>query len=276
MNLIQTLYLDPGKDPFRDSFGWAAPEYHLMGWALGCLQLHKIYGKVDLFANGQAARLLIDKLQLPYSEVHLTHDNLSLPFPALWALAKIYTYSLQDRPFLHVDGDVFIFEPLNPDLLNGELIAQNVEVATKDLYLPAQKQIMKHLAFFPHCVKKDFENGVPIQACNAGVIGGNNPAFFHDFSAAAFDYVNKNVNRLKNIDINAFNVFFEQHMFYALAKEKGLPACKPKYKMFMCELCDCSIANSIRLNRKKYIKSIKIIKLKKKHSILFVRLFYKF
>jgi len=31
MNFIQTLYIDPDKDPFHDSFGWAAPEYHLMG-----------------------------------------------------------------------------------------------------------------------------------------------------------------------------------------------------------------------------------------------------
>ena len=28
MNFIQTLYIDKLKDPFKDCFGWAAPEYH--------------------------------------------------------------------------------------------------------------------------------------------------------------------------------------------------------------------------------------------------------
>jgi len=37
MNYIQTFYINPDKDPFRDSFGWVAPEYHLMGWALSSL-----------------------------------------------------------------------------------------------------------------------------------------------------------------------------------------------------------------------------------------------
>ena len=119
MNLLQTLYIDKSKDLFRDSFGWAAPEYHLMGWALSCLQLHKVYGNITLFANSQAADLLIDKLQLPYTEVNLAHNKLTLIHPNLWALPKIYTYSLQEHPFLHIDGDVFLFEPFNPNLFEG-------------------------------------------------------------------------------------------------------------------------------------------------------------
>jgi len=222
MNFIQTLYIESGKDPFRDSFGWAAPEYHLMGWALSCLQLNEVYGKVVLYANSQAARLLIDAMQLPYSAIHLTHDKLTLPHPALWALSKIYTYSIQEHPFLHIDGDVFLFKPLHPKLLNGELIAQNVEVATEKLYIPAQKLLMQYLEFFPPCVKKDFEGNMPIRACNAGVLGGNNLSFFRDYTDAAFDYVYKNMNILKYMNINMFNVFFEQHLFYALAREKDI------------------------------------------------------
>ena len=132
MNFIQTFYINPDKDPFRDSFGWVAPEYHLMGWTLSCLLLHKIYGKVALYDNSPAARLLIDTLQLPYSDVQVTHDKLTLPHPDLWALPKIYTCSLQEEPFLHIDGDVFLFKPFDDGLLEGALIAQNIEIETKD------------------------------------------------------------------------------------------------------------------------------------------------
>ena len=223
MIFIQTLYIDETKDPFRDFFGWVRPEYHLIGWALSCLQLHKLYGNIILFANNQAARLLIDTLQLPYSEVNLALDKLTLLHPDLWALPKIYTYSLQEQPFLHVDGDVFLFKPFDSGLLEVELIAQNVEVATENFYGITQKDLMRHFDFLPPCVRKDFESSIPFQACNAGIMGGHNLSFFQEYAATAFDYVYKNADSLKHIRVNGFNVFFEQHLFYALSKEKGIP-----------------------------------------------------
>ena len=118
MKFIQTFHIDSEKNPFRYPFGWVAPEYHLMGWALSCLQLQKVYGKVSLFANSPAVYLLVDTLQLPYTDVQVTHDKLTLIHTDLWALPKIYTYSLQERPFLHVDGDVFIFTNMRQLYLN--------------------------------------------------------------------------------------------------------------------------------------------------------------
>jgi hypothetical protein len=97
MKLIQTLYLQPSKNPFKDSFGWTSPMYHLMGWTLSCLQLKKIYPKVEIYTNSSAAKLLIDTLELPYDKVNVTHDNLYLANENLWALPKIFTYSLQDE-----------------------------------------------------------------------------------------------------------------------------------------------------------------------------------
>ena len=223
MNYIQTLYIDTLKDPFRDSFGWVAPEYHLMSWALSCLQLHKLYGNISLFANSPAACLLIDTLQLPYTDVQLVHNELTLIHPNLWALPKLYTYSLQEQPFLHIDGDVFLFSPFNSSLLEGELIAQNVEVETKDYYTPTKKELMRSFTYLPPCVKRDFERETPILAVNAGILGGNHIRFFHDYAVLAFDYVDKNADRLKHINVNRFNVFFEQHLFFAAAKENGIP-----------------------------------------------------
>ena len=223
VNIIQTLHINSGKDPFRDSFGWVTPEYHLMGWALSCLQLYNLYGKISLYANSKSARLLVDTLKLPYTCTCISHNKLTLIHPDLWALPKIYTYSLQEQPFLHVDGDVFLFKPFHPALLEGELIAQNVEVATENYYTSTQKTLMRHFDYFPPCVKQDFESGIPVQAVNAGILGGNNIPFFHDYAALAFEYINKNAAGLNKINVNSFNVFFEQHLFYALSKEKGSP-----------------------------------------------------
>jgi len=220
--IVQTLYFNNSVDPLVHNFEWAAPVYHLMGWALSCLQIKKFYGSVTLHANTPAAALLIDTLNLPYDQVHITHDNLILPHHNLWALPKIYTYSLQKEPFLHLDGDVFIFDKFSDDLLTGDLIAQNEEVAT-DYYLETQKELMTHFSYFPPSVDQDFRSDVPIKAVNAGILGGNSSSFFKTYCSEAFKYIYKNVAHLSSINTHRFNVFFEQHLFYSLAKNEEIP-----------------------------------------------------
>jgi hypothetical protein len=221
MNIIQTLYIDNNKDPFKDSFGWVKPEFHLMGWALSCLQLKKFYNKVELYCNSDAAKLLIDVLDLPYDKVNISHNNLHLINKDLWAIPKIFTYSLQEKPFLHIDGDVFIFSPFPETLLEKELIAQNPENATL-YYTTTQDELMKHFQYFPSCVKRDFWSSIPIKGVNAGILGGNNIPFIKEYTKEAFEYINKNVKYFPSVNnLDRFNVFFEQHLFYSLAKDKN-------------------------------------------------------
>ncbi|HEY5462605.1 MAG TPA: DUF6734 family protein [Hanamia sp.] len=220
MKFIQTLSINNG--PFNNSFGWAAPEYHLMSWALSCLQLQKIYQRVELYSNSNAAKILIDTLELPYHKVNVTHDNINSAHENLWALPKLFTYSLQKEPFLHIDGDVFLFSRLPEVLLSSGLIAQNVEEAT-NYYAQTQKELMAHFNYFPNCVENDFKNDIPIKAVNAGILGGNNIDFIKEYTDLAFRYINKNVQHFSNINVDRFNVFFEQHLFYSLAKEKNIP-----------------------------------------------------
>jgi hypothetical protein len=222
VNFIQTLYVNNSQNPFYNGFGWVKPQYHLMSWALSCLQLNKLYGQIELFANTDAAKLLIDILDLPYEKINVTHDKLHLADEKLWALPKLYTYSLQNEPFLHLDGDVFIFEHFSESLLKSELIAQNVENAT-EYYISTQKELLLNFNYFPKCVKEDFDSPIPIKAINAGILGGNNIIFFKEYADSAFEYINRNLPRLSSINVDKFNVFFEQHLFYSLAKERGIP-----------------------------------------------------
>jgi len=219
MNFLQTLYIDKCKDPLKDSFGWARPEYHLMSWALSCLQLHKIYGSTVLHVNSAAAKLLIDTLQLPYNEVHITLDNLYIAENRLWALPKLHTYSLQENSFMHIDGDVYLFKEFDKNFIQNPLIAQNIELAT-EYYNTTQKQLMENFTYFPPCVRNDFYSGVPINAVNAGILGGADVVFFKQYTAEAFKYIRNNEQSLKYIDVDKFNVFFEQHLFYSMAKEQ--------------------------------------------------------
>src|ERR1700753_287037 len=125
MRVVQSLWSANQPDPFRFKAGWFAPEYHLMAWALSCLQLRQFYDDVVLYTDSQGARVLIDQLQLPYTEVVCDLDKINSYHPELWAAGKIYTYRQQQAPFIHVDGDVFIWKAFDEALLNADLIAQN-------------------------------------------------------------------------------------------------------------------------------------------------------
>ncbi len=219
MKIIQTLSISSSKDPFTASYGWVAPEFHLMSWALSCLLVQRQYGAVTLHANSPAADLLVQKIGLPYTAIHLTHDELILPDEKLWALPKIHTYALQEAPFLHIDGDVFLFAPLPEYITAAALAAQNIEEAT-EYYTATQRELMQHFTYFPACVKADFEREAPIRAVNAGILGGSDTDFFKTYAAAAFEYIDKNKSKLHLINADRFNVFFEQHLFYSMAKEQ--------------------------------------------------------
>ena len=109
MSIVQTFW-SSYSDPTMNCCGWKSPEYNLMSWALSCCSLREHYDQVELYTDQRGYDVLIEKLHLPYTAVHVVYDD-HLCLPQHWAYAKIKTYSMQTEPFLHVDGDVYISKP---------------------------------------------------------------------------------------------------------------------------------------------------------------------
>lgn len=218
MKYIQSLFIRDDQNPFENSFGWAAPHYHLMGWALSCLTLKKQLGHLSLYCNKRAKELLIDILGLPYDEIHESMNGWEPPHPQLWALSKIHTYALQKSPFLHIDGDVFLFGKFPERITTGSVVAQNVEEFT-DYYYSFMKPINRQFTYQPECLVEDFRKMENLHALNAGILGGCDIDFFQKYCAEAFKYVEANLPNLSKMDANRFNVFFEQHLCYKMAEE---------------------------------------------------------
>jgi hypothetical protein len=204
----------------REGFGWLSPEYNLMSWTLSCLQIKKYYKNVTLYADSASAKMLIDELKLPYKEVCCNLDVLNEYNPDLWALPKIYTYSVQQAPFLCIDGDVFLWKSLDKELLKKELIAQNLE-AEASYYKPVIEHIKDNLPFLPDEIMNELKTGEAIQSYNAGIFGGSDISFFQEYCGKAFEFVNKNCNNLEKINVSSFNTIFEQYLFYCLAKKQN-------------------------------------------------------
>lgn len=86
MKIIQTFW-SSGRNPLEHSFGWPHAEYNLMSWTLSCLSLREHFDQVELYTDKRGYEVLIEKLHLPYTQVHVIYDD-SLCLPQHWAYAK--------------------------------------------------------------------------------------------------------------------------------------------------------------------------------------------
>lgn len=219
LKIVQTFWNSKNNEnPVLNSGGFVCPEIHWMAWALSCLQLRKFYPDVELHTNQLGKEILVDILGLPYTQVHLSLENdfMQNLHPKMWAYAKIHTYSKQTEPFLHVDGDVFIWKAFDEKLLSSGLIAQNIE-DNLDVYHQCLKSIKEnHNILVPEWVKHN-ENHP--KAYNAGILGGHNLNFLKKYTNLAFEFYNNNkLEELEKLDKN-INILPEQYLFYALASQ---------------------------------------------------------
>ncbi|MEO8254519.1 MAG: DUF6734 family protein [Flavobacterium sp.] len=218
MKIVQSFWSGNPKN-ISNNYGWFEPKYNWISWILSCQQLLKYYDKVELYTDDFGYEILINKLQLPYTKVHIVLNELDIYSKDLWAIAKIKVYSLQNEPFIHIDGDVFIWDKFPESLINSNLIAQNPEKPT-DYYRKMWGEIFPELEFVPDEMSL-FHNENTNFCANMGIVGGNDFAFFKEYAEKSFEFVLKNNIVWNNINLFNFNIFFEQVLFYEMAILKG-------------------------------------------------------
>jgi len=139
----------------------------------------------------------------------------------LWTLPKIYTYKIQEEPFIHVDGDVFIWEKFNKAIESAQLCSQQLVIDHKPQYF-AMEEIEANCKYIPECIRKDRAENKILKISNAGLFGGNNLDFFREFVKIAFEFVDRNLSQLDKLRSGCFGMIFEEYLFYCLAKNKGI------------------------------------------------------
>lgn len=225
MKIVQSFWTKPGlkKDNFnssdRNNGGWVDKKYNYMSWALSCLQFTKYYKDVELVTDKDGYELLINRLGLPYSKVSVVLDDLNEYHPDLWALGKVYAYGLQDSPFIHADGDIFIYEKFGDHFESSPLLAQNIEEGF-NFYNEVFKHIQGNFSYMPAVLFDSIQRNNYIISVNAGIIGGTDVEFFKDFTKSAFEFVDRNVEHIAKVNTGMFNTIFEQFLFHALAEAK--------------------------------------------------------
>lgn len=253
MKIVHSYYTKPWKHSkafaASNTFGWLTRDYHYFSWTLTSLQYLKHFGNIHLVTDKAGKELLIDTLKLPYSSVSLDLEYFEPFHPDLWIHSKLYVYSMQTEPFLHVDGDAFIWKRFDEAVMRAPFIACNREAIpeAKKFYQEAWKEVLANFSYIPPIfneAKKDSHN---IVAYNAGVIGANDIGSFSEYVRQSLDIFQQNIKTIPLfIDIGRLGCFVEQHLLHAFSKEHDV-AIKTVLPgdMLIDQSTDC-IYNSVR------------------------------
>jgi len=227
MRILQTFWTSPSNTNTENlvsmKAGWLSCEYHWMSWALSCLQAKAIFGEVNLVTDLKGKGILIDRLQLPYSTVSTELEGILDHYhPSLWALAKIYTYSIQTEPFLHLDGDIFIWQKPDEEFLSSRLAAQNLD-KNLEFYLSTLNEINEQFTYIPSPLLKANYEHKDLYGSNAGLLGGSDFNFFKTYCEQAFKFIDENKAGLTKVNTGSLNFIFEQYLFCQLAAAAKIP-----------------------------------------------------
>lgn len=244
MKIVQSFWSKPGlSDTKINCCGWPQKQYNYFSWQFSALQFCKFYEEVELITDQYGYDLLINKFQIPYTNVKVILDELNDYHPKLFVVGKLLAYQRQDKPFIHADGDVFIWERLPKNLESAGLICQHKEAGNdyNKWYSNVFVEMASKLDYIPAAIwnSLDRHNSV-IESVNAGIIGGNDIDFFTRYSNEAFSFINENISRLDEINIFPANTVFEQFLFNAMAEgeNRTIEFFKNDYNFFWKDFVD--------------------------------------
>lgn len=202
---------------------WASPRHHLLSWVLSVRQAMLHYRPAVLYTDDAGARMLVDALGLEFDEVHTTLNALAHQDPEWWALGKLHAYRAQTKPFIHIDNDVFLWQPLPARLEAAAVFAQNPEpfVPGESYYQPEVLEDALGLGadgWVPREWKWFRESGLPQRADCCGIFGGRHLSFIQHYADQAIHFVQRAENQAawaKVSDKVSHNILFEQYLLSA-------------------------------------------------------------
>lgn len=193
--------------------------------SLKCLK-DKNY-RVKLVTDQLGKKYLIDTFSMPYDEVTTELEDANIS-PYLWGMAKMYAFSIQEKPFLYIDLDAFLFNDIDYSLKKGEIFFQNYEYN----YYTAYDTYCRFNNYFKYDrnnvileYEKEIERGLYGNAYNTAVFGGNNLELIKLVTDNVLNYCRKNMASVDNKYIgDRLSVWIEQvYLHYLLSFSKVNP-----------------------------------------------------
>jgi hypothetical protein len=204
-----------------------------MSWALSVYLAKKQYSDLALVTDTHGAEILVNKMGLPFSDVSLSLDKLKENTKAFWGLGKIVAYAEQERPFIHLDSDIYLWKQLPAYVGQAGLTAQSPDILF-EWY--RQKEIMAFLqhkrGYIPEPFSWYFNKDKQMAYC-CGIVGGNNLDFIQFYAKNILDILYKNYNLF--LEVPESDKFF----WWIAIEQYLLAACAEYYQDRLGNSLDC-------------------------------------
>jgi len=191
--------------------------------AIWCASRH--FKEVHMVSTPWAIEMF-KHIGLPVTHYNDKLKEMSRVSAFFWAYGKLLAYNEQEVPFVHIDNDVFLWDPLPKRLLKARLCFQSHEPMNLDGY-KYYDMMRPCFADAPVKPQKIVDNEVTDFAYNCGICGGNDLDFFKEWIECSEQYIFAEENqeiffrKHKGVLIHQ-NLFHEQYFAASLIKMHNL------------------------------------------------------
>jgi hypothetical protein len=213
--------------PFHASAGggWANTRAFLCSWILSLETASRHLPYTCLVTDDAGARLLVDGLRLSFGRVSTALNALDDCDPRWRALGKLHTYGLQRAPFVHVDNDVFLWDPLPERLLAAPVVAQSPDpIVGRSFYQPGWLEAALRQdggGWLPEEWTWYRSSGRQPRAESCGIFGGRHLDFIQHYARQAERLVRDPANQAawRALDIGVRSDVLVEQFFLAACVE---------------------------------------------------------
>lgn len=212
------------EESFGNKCGFNSFKDFLASSALSLVLARKHFKEVQFMSTDWAISIF-KQIGMPVSEYSNKLNEMKHVSKYFWAYAKIIAYADQKKPFVHLDNDVFLWDPLPPRILKARFCFQSQEPFNLPgyIYYYILKNASDAAKFRP---KKIVDNPVWDYAYNCGICGGHELDFYQEWKAVSESYIfapeNQNMFFIDFKDILIHqNLYHEQYFATCLIKMRG-------------------------------------------------------
>jgi len=182
----------------------------------------KHYGEITLITDSKSKPLFENS---PFTTITTELDVLTDVKNKNWALGKLYAYyniAQKQEPFLHLDYDVLLMEPIEKSYENKQILVQSTETHAYRHY--QLEKFYENIGENTEFVKPE-ENHM---AYNMGIFGGTEYKFIQNYAESALEF-SLNPKNEKVFDVMheyrtwAPATITEQYYLWVMAKKYGIP-----------------------------------------------------
>ena len=209
---------------------WFSSKDMWNSWILSSHLAKQHYNELELITDDYGKSILIDKLNLPFTNVSTELQKYNDFKYVIWSFGKTIAYSLQTSPFIHLDFDVYLWQPLPERLHSANIVAQNPEwVLPKDENFPYKvPQFFENVKWVTPTMRI-FDHLDLFQVPCCGIFGGTNLDIIQDYCRQAKLIVTHSDNAAAmkmEWFSTGFSCMCEQYLIGAVLESYSL---KPEY-----------------------------------------------